>query len=58
MIFLSGISKEVFYAFSLSYFLILACVLLSLDGLLFDEDSICVVLLSLTDDSALYLVDF
>ena len=58
MIFLSGISKEVLYTFSLSYFLILACVLLSLDGLLFDEDSICLILLSLTDDSALYLVDF
>ena len=58
MIFLSRISKEVFCAFSLSYFLIFASVLLPLDGLLFAEDSIYLILLSLTDDSALYLVDF
>ena len=55
---LSQISKDVFWASRLSYFLILACVLLSLDGLLFAEDSICLTLLSLTDDNALYLVDF
>lgn len=52
------ISKEELCTSSLFYFLMLVCVLLSTDRLLFAEDSVCLISLSLTDDSALYIVDF
>ena len=58
-LFLPQISKEVLCNSSLFYFLVLACFSSSSDRLLLGEDSICLILLSLTkiDCSVSYMVD-